>query len=79
MTVRVHDLALSRGSTTILRSVNFEVPQGSLAAVLGMSGAGKTTLLRCLAGLELFDAGSIDASGCVVRPSSSSAAAAACN
>jgi ABC-type polar amino acid transport system ATPase subunit len=67
MTVRVQDLALSRGSTAILRSVTFEVPQGALAAVLGMSGAGKTTLLRCLAGLELFDAGSIDASGCVAK------------
>jgi ABC-type polar amino acid transport system ATPase subunit len=44
---------------SVLRDVSFELPTGSVGAVLGSSGAGKTTLLRCLVGLEPFDAGTI--------------------
>jgi putative ABC transport system ATP-binding protein len=30
---------------TVLRDVNFEIPQGEFLAVVGPSGSGKTTLL----------------------------------
>jgi len=42
-----------------LEDVSFEVPAGAIAAIVGESGAGKTTLLRCLAGLEVAEAGTI--------------------
>jgi ABC-type polar amino acid transport system ATPase subunit len=50
-----------------LRSVSFQVPAGRLVAVLGSSGAGKSTLLRCLVGLEVLDAGTIEIDGVVAR------------
>jgi putative ABC transport system ATP-binding protein len=38
---------------TVLRDVNFSIPQGAVVAVVGPSGSGKTTLLGLLAGLDL--------------------------
>ena len=49
----------SRGGTPALRDVSFEVPEGSVTAVLGANGAGKTTAIRCLLGLEEPDAGDV--------------------
>ncbi len=43
----------------VLRSLDLDVPSGSLTAVLGPSGCGKTTLLRAIAGFERVDAGTI--------------------
>ena len=37
--------------------------RGEVAAIMGPSGGGKSTLLRCLAGLEGFEAGTIDIAG----------------
>ena len=48
-----------RQPVAALRSVDLDVADGSLVAVLGPSGCGKTTLLRTLAGMERPDAGSI--------------------
>ena len=41
------------------RDVSFEVPSGTLAALLGPSGSGKTTILRMIAGLASPDSGEI--------------------
>lgn len=46
-----------------LDEVSFEVPTGSVTALVGPNGAGKTTLLRCLAGLERPMLGSIEVAG----------------
>lgn len=43
----------------VVRGVGFDIPEGSIAALLGPSGCGKTTLLRMLAGFENPDAGRI--------------------
>ena len=37
---------------TVLRDVNFAIPQGAFVAIVGPSGSGKTTLLGLLAGLD---------------------------
>jgi ABC-type polar amino acid transport system ATPase subunit len=64
--LRVRDLQLRRGARPILVGVNFEVVRGELVALMGPSGSGKTTVLRAIAGLERFDAGTIDVDGVVL-------------
>ncbi len=42
-----------------LRSIDLEVAEGEMVAIMGPSGCGKTTLLNCLAGLDTIDGGDI--------------------
>ncbi len=49
----------SAGSLDILKDVNFSVPQGGSAAILGASGSGKSTLLGILAGLDTPTSGEV--------------------
>jgi iron(III) transport system ATP-binding protein len=48
--------------------VSFDVPRGSLTALLGPSGCGKSTLLRVAAGLQEPDAGEVRVDGQGVAP-----------
>jgi putative ABC transport system ATP-binding protein len=54
--VVVEHLSRSYGSgeaaVHALRDVSFEIPRGSLVALVGRSGSGKTTLLNCIGGLD---------------------------
>ena len=52
----------------VLDRISFEIPQGSLVAIVGPSGAGKTTLLRLLLGLLSPQAGSIMIDGTALGP-----------
>ena len=49
--LQVEGLEASYGSTTVLRGLDFSLPQGGIAAILGANGAGKTTTLRAISGL----------------------------
>ena len=40
------------GARTPLHDVSFEVPRGSVFALLGRNGAGKSSLVRCALGLQ---------------------------
>jgi sulfate/thiosulfate transport system ATP-binding protein len=51
------------GEFAALDNVDFEVPSGSLTALLGPSGSGKSTLLRAIAGLDQPDTGTITIGG----------------
>ncbi|MEQ1561203.1 MAG: ATP-binding cassette domain-containing protein [Nitrospira sp.] len=55
--VRVDDLSLSFGRTSVLKGVSFEIfdtiGHGQVLAILGKSGVGKTQLFRCMAGLQV--------------------------
>jgi ABC-2 type transport system ATP-binding protein len=48
----VEDLAVRYGSRTVLDGISFEVPRGSVFALLGRNGAGKSSIVRCALGLQ---------------------------
>jgi cystine transport system ATP-binding protein len=47
------------GELQVLRDISFDVPAGTVTAVIGPSGSGKTTVLRTLNALDQADAGVI--------------------
>lgn len=55
--LRVRDLTKGFAARQVLTSVDLNVAEGHVLAVIGSSGSGKTTLLRCLNGLEIPEAG----------------------
>ena len=61
--ISVKDLrkSIRNGSRTvdILKGLDFTVPKGQFAAIMGSSGSGKSTLLGLLAGLDTPSAGSV--------------------
>ncbi len=61
--ITVEHLARSFGKTKALVDVSFEVPAGSVCALLGRNGAGKTTAVRILTTLLAADAGRASVAG----------------
>ncbi|MCW2858061.1 MAG: transporter ATP-binding protein [Marmoricola sp.] len=59
----VRGLSVSFGDVRAVSSVDLDVAEGSVTAVLGPSGCGKSTLLRAIAGLERPSAGTISYDG----------------
>jgi ABC-2 type transport system ATP-binding protein len=51
------------GRTWAVRDCTFDVPEGSLCALVGANGAGKTTVLRMLAGLSRPTEGKAEVAG----------------
>jgi len=56
-------VTLRRGAREVLRGVDLDVGRGELVALMGLSGGGKTTFLRAVAGLDMFDAGTLSVDG----------------
>jgi putative ABC transport system ATP-binding protein len=50
----------------ILKGLDFTVPQGQFAAVMGSSGSGKSTLLGLMAGLDTPSAGNVYLNGTAI-------------
>lgn len=59
MTLRVRGLTIDHGAIRALANATFNIPKGSITAVIGANGAGKSTLLRTISGLKRATAGSI--------------------
>lgn len=59
----VTDVHFAYDGTPALAGVSFAASPGSVTALVGPNGAGKTTLMRCLAGLEVPEAGAITLAG----------------
>lgn len=57
--LRLREVCLVRGPRQVLAGVTFDVGRGELVALMGPSGAGKTTVLRVIAGLEIFQSGTV--------------------
>lgn len=51
------------GREIVLSDIDLSVRQSEVVCVIGPSGSGKSTLLRCLAFLEVHDAGAIEIDG----------------
>lgn len=50
--IKVQNLYYDYPETRALNNINFELPQGSITALVGPNGSGKTTLLRSIACLD---------------------------
>ena len=59
MSIQLINVSKQFGEVAAVSSVNFEIAEGELIALLGPSGGGKTTVLRMIAGLEMPSSGDI--------------------
>ena len=55
----IEELTTDYGPVRAVDHVSFEVPEGSVTAVLGANGAGKTSLLRTITGLVRPSSGTV--------------------
>jgi putative ABC transport system ATP-binding protein len=55
----IRNLSKRYGDTAVFSNVSLEVRAGEFIAIVGESGVGKSTLLNCMAGLDNWDAGSV--------------------
>jgi phosphonate transport system ATP-binding protein len=68
----IKHLGLKRNGRWLFRNLSWEVPRGSVIAVVGPSGVGKSSLLNCLAGLATPTEGDLTFScnaGCLHKAS----------
>jgi ABC-2 type transport system ATP-binding protein len=61
--IHVQGLEKSYKELHVLRGVDFDVPRGSIFALLGSNGAGKTTIVKILSTLLKADAGTASVNG----------------
>ena len=61
--ISLREVSKRYGAETALDKVSFEVPRGTVFALLGENGAGKTTAIRIMLGLAQADAGQADVLG----------------
>jgi len=55
----IEGLGVRYGTRTLLDGVSFDVPRGSVFALLGRNGVGKSSLVRCALGLQKASAGAV--------------------
>ena len=65
--IEIHDLNKTfqtrTGPLPVLNGIDLSIKKGEIFGIIGFSGAGKSTLARCVNGLEIPDAGSIEVNG----------------
>lgn len=61
--VRVRDLVVRRGRTTVFDGFSLDVSAGCITGVIGPSGCGKTTLLRAVVGVQRTTSGTVEVLG----------------
>lgn len=59
MVIRTEGLSFNFGSQQVVKSLNLQVPEGSIYGFLGPNGAGKTTTIKLLLNLLKTQYGSI--------------------
>ena len=63
MSMVVDRLRKNYGEVAVFNDVSLQVRRGEFVAIVGESGVGKSTLLNCMAGLDNWDAGSVQLDG----------------
>jgi iron(III) transport system ATP-binding protein len=66
VSIDVAGLSKSFGDVRVVRNIDLRVDDGKMLVLLGPSGCGKTTTMRCIAGLDVPEAGRISIGGKVV-------------
>ena len=65
--IRVRDLTVTyRNGHTALQDASFDVPEGSITALVGVNGAGKSTIFKALMGLVPASRGTVSVLGMTV-------------
>ena len=66
--ISAHDVTVTyRNGTTALRDATFEIPTGTITALVGVNGAGKSTLFKAIMGFVPAAKGEISVMGMPVR------------
>lgn len=65
--ISVSDLTISYGDLVAVRSVDMQVPAGSVLGLVGPNGAGKTSMMRAIMGLLVPDEGRCTVKGIDVQ------------
>lgn len=55
--ISLNNIVKKFGKQTVLRNVNFQIPQGRIIGLIGPSGAGKSTIIKVILGMEVPDSG----------------------
>jgi iron complex transport system ATP-binding protein len=63
MSLRITDLSVELGHSTILHDVDLQLESGELVGLIGPNGSGKSTLLRAALGLEKICSGEVSIRG----------------
>ena len=58
--IECREIVKRYGRSSVIDRLNWSIPAGQLAALVGASGAGKTTLLRIIAGLSRCTSGQVE-------------------
>ena len=53
-TLKVENVSLGYGETTIVKDLSLEFPKGKITAIIGPNGCGKSTLLRGVSRLRNY-------------------------
>ena len=61
--LEIKNLCKKFNNEYVIKDINFEVNEGEVLSIIGLSGSGKTTTLRCLSFLEEIDSGVINVNG----------------
>jgi len=63
MSLRIANLSVELGHSTVLRDVSLQLEAGDLLGLIGPNGSGKSTLIRSALGLEKIHSGEISIRG----------------
>ncbi|WP_405895186.1 ABC transporter ATP-binding protein [Streptomyces sp. NBC_00104] len=61
--IHARNLTVTRGPRTVLRDLDFAVPQGQITGLLGPSGCGNSTLMRAIVGTQAKVTGTLNVLG----------------
>jgi len=65
--IKVEDVTVTyRNGHTALRDTNFEIPTGTISALVGVNGSGKSTLFKAIMGFVPTAKGSACVSGACI-------------